>query len=277
MEQTLLYKTAQSQLNLLEDLHIYILNYNNQGNPQIVFRLVCIVSGAKTLARSDEKGQQLLLESLRQTDKEKYKEALAIGQSKIHTHFHTHSGANITKQFLLRRDRSQVDSNNQNHYHSILLHLRASQRNIALINQDYHFFGDRLDFTHNDELAQYLGKRLGAEKTFFITESGGLFSDFGKTSQTLITTVDRGFDTRTLDFKENSDGGTGGMSEKVKSARLLQKDGLDSVITGLDQLARLYDHMYRNEGITGTHFLSRRLTKEQNREYCFERRRDLIH
>ncbi len=196
----------------------------SEGADVLVVTSAAVASGVRALGFAQRPTDLLTLQAVS-----------AVGQSRLMHHWDTALGSHglVSGQVLLTPN----DFFDRRQY----LHARATLQRlldlgvVPVINENDAVAGDEIRFGDNDRIAALVAHLVGANVVVLLTDTAGLFTANPHTdpSATLIEHLDEiTADIEALAGGTGSDRGSGGMSSKVRAAKVASWSGVRAVIAG---------------------------------------------
>jgi glutamate 5-kinase len=160
--------------------------------------------------------------------------AAAVGQtSLVRAYEQAFERDNIcTAQVLLDHD----DLSNRQRYLNARSTLKTliKHKVVAIVNENDTVVTDEIRFGDNDTLAALVANLVEADVLIILTDQNGMYTADPRTDSSAELISEAQADDASLDSKAGDGGelGRGGMTTKVKAARLASRSGADTIIVG---------------------------------------------
>lgn len=257
-------ETGNINLEKLEKFVRILINLRNKGKEVIV-----VSSGAVGVGRN-----ALGMDRRPETESEK-QACAAVGQGKLMMIYEKlfNEYGQLTAQVLLTKE-SITNKNCRRNARQTFDEL-FRMKVVPIVNENDAISVDELsygNFGDNDTLAAYVARLVDADLLILMSDIDGLYTDDPRQNKNarFIHTVGR-IDRKLENMAKgaSSDCGTGGMSTKIRAAKIATAAGADMIIANGGNIYSINDVMAGKK--VGTLFLSRQHQEERKNELAPER------
>lgn len=208
-------------------------------------------------------GKQILLSNQHETNPNQLKKIQSsIGQSiLIHEYNKAFQKHNITCSQVLITKSDLKNPAQSKCIMNLLRHTLKNKNIVPIINENDAIANAKNAFIDNDELSGILAFELKADKLLILTNVEGVYEDFEK--KTVIEKIDihKNFP---LISKQKSQHGRGGMYQKLKIAKKLAYNGIETMILNSEKQNILYDSLHLKNYKHGTRVVCDRPKKSKS-------------
>ena len=257
-------ETGNINLEMLEKFVRILTNLRNKGKEVIV-----VSSGAIGI------GRHVLGLEYKPTENALRQACAAIGQGRLMMMYEKlfNEYSQLTAQVLLTKESITNDECRQNAKNAFNELLRLSV--VPIVNENDAISVDELaygNFGDNDTMSAYVAKLVGADLLILLSDIEGLYTDDPKKNPyaRFVHTVNR-IDDELVSMGKGtgSEHGTGGMTTKIKAAKIATKAGADMVIANGNNIYTINDIMAGKK--VGTLFLAKQNQHDGENELAPER------
>lgn len=162
------------------------------------------------------------------------KQVLAsIGQAELiseYKHVFAQNGYTAGQILITKNDlKNQIAKENLQNVIKVMLEKKDI---IPIINENDTVSFYEIMFTDNDQLSGLIAKLFHAQKLVIMTNVNGIYKNFELKNKSLIEIVKKG--TKLDISSKTSNGGRGGMQSKVKTAKNMQKNNIETTICNVN-------------------------------------------